>query len=335
MLVFSAVFISGFSEPKAAVKDAAPGADSVAGQSSLHEIAEYRDEWFDNKRDRVVPVKIYYPADIREKCPVIIFSHGLGGSRDGYVYLGEYWARHGYVSVHLQHRGSDREIWEDKDNPRRELAKAANFENSVARARDVSFAIDYINFIADYQVSSPVHDIVDPEHLGVAGHSFGAQTTLLISGVPLGRFGRKNLDYHDDRVSAAVALSPAPPRQRKYINEFYEQVRIPVMHMTGTEDVSPLDKSVGPEDRRIPFDHINKSDQYLLVLNGGDHMVFSGRGNHNDRPGDAAMQQIVAEVSTAFWDACLRDDPQAKYHLQHEVSKETAGAASFEMKTAK
>ena len=39
--------------------------------------------------------------------PVVLFSHGLGGSREGYGYLGSYWAAHGYVAVHLQHIGSD------------------------------------------------------------------------------------------------------------------------------------------------------------------------------------------------------------------------------------
>ena len=38
---------------------------------------------------------------------MIVFSHGLGGTRDGYEYLGRHWASYGYVSVHLQHKGSD------------------------------------------------------------------------------------------------------------------------------------------------------------------------------------------------------------------------------------
>ena len=63
--------------------------------------------WHDKKRDRDVPVKIYYPKDVKGPVPLIIFSHGLGGSRDGYSYLGNEWASHGYVSAHVQHLGSD------------------------------------------------------------------------------------------------------------------------------------------------------------------------------------------------------------------------------------
>jgi predicted dienelactone hydrolase len=46
--------------------------------------------------------------------PVVLFSHGLGGSRTGSVFLGEHWAARGYVAVFLQHPGSDDSIWKDK-----------------------------------------------------------------------------------------------------------------------------------------------------------------------------------------------------------------------------
>src|ERR1044071_3671029 len=64
----------------------------------------------DASRNRDVPVKIYYPRskDPQEKFPVIVFSHGAGGSKDGYAYLGETWAQAGYVCVHPEHFGSDK-----------------------------------------------------------------------------------------------------------------------------------------------------------------------------------------------------------------------------------
>ena len=74
------------------------------------EVARF--EWTDAARHRSVPVKIYYPKSAG-RCPVIIMSHGLGGTRDGYEYLGRHWASHGYVSVHPQHVGSDDAVWKD------------------------------------------------------------------------------------------------------------------------------------------------------------------------------------------------------------------------------
>ncbi len=52
-------------------------------------------EWTDGTRKRVVPVKIYFPTKVEPPAPVIVFSHGTGGSREGYGYLGKFWASHG------------------------------------------------------------------------------------------------------------------------------------------------------------------------------------------------------------------------------------------------
>src|SRR5882672_6583070 len=90
---------------------AAPQPPAASAQTNAVEIARYT--WHDAKRDRDVPAKIYFPKSGNGPFPVIIFSHGLGGSREGYEYLGQYWASHGYVSVHLQHAGSDDAIWRE------------------------------------------------------------------------------------------------------------------------------------------------------------------------------------------------------------------------------
>src|ERR1700722_1072373 len=78
-----------------------------------------RYDWHDSKRDRDIPVKIYFPKTGEGPFPVIIFSHGLGGSREGYAYLGNHWASHGYISVHVQHLGSDSAVWQDVAPPKR------------------------------------------------------------------------------------------------------------------------------------------------------------------------------------------------------------------------
>ena len=52
-------------------------------------------DWFDSQRQRKVPAKLYLPADkrIAGSVPLVVFSHGIGGSRDGYSYLGHYFAK--------------------------------------------------------------------------------------------------------------------------------------------------------------------------------------------------------------------------------------------------
>src|SRR5579883_1704265 len=112
-----------------------------------NQVAVVRYTWVDAKRHRDVPVKIYYPKTGGGRIPVTVFSHGLGGSREGYEYLGNYWASHGYVSVHLQHIGSDDSVW--KGLPPEEIMPALRqavlaIHNSVNRPLDVKFVLDQL-----------------------------------------------------------------------------------------------------------------------------------------------------------------------------------------------
>ena len=58
----------------------------------------------DSPRNRDIPVKIYYPGHVAGSLPVIIFSHGYGGSDQGYEYLGRGWADAGYIVILPTHR---------------------------------------------------------------------------------------------------------------------------------------------------------------------------------------------------------------------------------------
>ena len=80
--------------------------------------------WFDPERDRTVPVRIYYPDGEDRKFPVIVFSTGLGRSRDDCAYLGLHWAGCGYVVVSVQHPGSDEQARQRTLRPKKELQKA-------------------------------------------------------------------------------------------------------------------------------------------------------------------------------------------------------------------
>ena len=46
-------------------------------------------DWTDTQRDRPVPVRLYLP-ERGGPVPLMLFSHGLGGSRLGYSYLGRH-----------------------------------------------------------------------------------------------------------------------------------------------------------------------------------------------------------------------------------------------------
>ena len=88
----------------------------------------------DGARKRDIPIRVYLPA-ARGPAPVVLFSHGLGGSREGNAYLGNHWSARGYVVVFLQHPGSDTAEWKDKPLGQRMAAmqEAAGASNYLLR----------------------------------------------------------------------------------------------------------------------------------------------------------------------------------------------------------
>lgn len=284
-------------------KDAGPYAVEVLTQ-----------DWHDAKRDRDVPVKIYYPKSDGTSFPVIVFSHGLGGSREGYGYLGRHWASHGYVSVHVQHKGSDTEAW--KGNPAQPMKgmkqAAANPMNAIARPLDVRFAIDQMERMN--RLEGPLRGLLNLGEIGMAGHSFGAFTTLAVAGEVFVLGQKREAVLADPRVKAAIPMSAPVPKKSDQFDQIFGKIKIPCFHMTGTLDNSPIGETSAAE-RRVPFDHIRGCDQYLVTFEGGDHMIFSGRlaGRLNRK--DALFQGLICMSTTAFWDAYLRGDVKAKAWL--------------------
>ena len=291
---------------------AAAGQIPRAGSQPLpgsYAVDTVRYDWFDAARNREVPVKIYYPASHgggSALFPVIIFSHGLGGSREGYQYLGEYWAAHGCVSVHLQHIGSDRAVFNGVgllDLKEAMIMALADPQNTINRARDVSFAIDQLERLN--ATNSPLQSKLDLNRIGIAGHSFGAQTALVAVGEQLPVL-MENLA--DRRIKAAIAMSVPVPEG---VAPMLDDIRVHVFVMSGTEDVG----FTRAEDRRVPFDRILTAGTALVIFNGVDHMTFSGHPGLRGREKDGKFQPLICVATTAFWDAHLRGDPQAQNWL--------------------
>jgi predicted dienelactone hydrolase len=301
-------------------------------------------DWKDAKRKRTVPVEIYYPDTPDGKFPVIIFSHGLGGSRQGYAYLGEHWASYGYVCVHLQHMGSDNAIWQGV--PATEMMAAMRKalvkpENSLNRPPDVRFAIDQLEQLD--QDDPLFKGRLDLDHIGMAGHSFGAFTTLAIAGEVFVSPGGLEFSRPDPRVKAAIAMSESVPQDPQQWDKTFAKIAIPMMHMTGTLDDGPVGDTKAA-DRRVPFDRIPATTpQYLVIFQGGDHMVFSGRGlaggpmAGNGNPAmDPTFQVLIQQSTTAFWDAYLKSDEKAQKWLADGGCKAMLGQhATLEVKGVK
>jgi len=304
-----------------------PSAPSLApwGERGPLAVESRLEEWHDAQRDRDVPVKLWFPKldAVQGALPIVLFSHGLGGTRENYAYFGEHVASHGYVSVHLQHVGSDDAAWRDQPRPLRAMERAASDPaNIIGRPLDVSFAIDELTRLAA-DPQWPLHGRLDLARIAIAGHSFGAFTALAAAGrkfvLPLGR----ERPLGDARVKACVAMS-APATDREKSNGSYDDVVIPCLHLTGTKDTSPIGDTTA-EQRRIPYDTSPNCERWLLILKDADHGAF-GDSVLGDRRRDPAHHPLILAASTAFLDATLKGDAKARAWLSDGGYAEALGA---------
>lgn len=309
----------------------AQGGEEEAGDNGepnfeAAEIAIEDGTFVDNSRGRSVPWRLYFPRQATTApAPVVIFSHGLGGSREAAPYLGQALAEGGYWGLFIQHQGSDIRLVESASGPeevRSLLLKSLHDpSNMVNRFLDVPFVMDELERLNWEQGS--YQDRFDLKRIGIAGHSYGARTVLAVAGQAIGPM---NASYKDTRIRAAVALSPSGGRGMNDSEvvppEAYSAIDIPILHITGTEDRLPLGggEDFDPYIRTLPFQYIPNDDQYLIVLHGAEHDDFSST-RQGRRVSGNRYTMLTAEASLLFFDAYLRDSESAGINLRNHLAE--------------
>lgn len=266
----------------------------------------------DTARQRELPLQVYLPA-AAAPAPVLVFSHGLGGSRRNNAYLGRHWAARGYAVVHLQHPGSDTAVWQESapTERRRTLRQAASARNLLLRIQDVRALLDQLERWNATR-GHPLAGRLDLARVGMSGHSFGAITTQAVSGET---FASGRHTPADPRIKAALAFSPSSPR-RGSAEAAFGQVAIPWLLMTGTRDVAAIG-NIDLASRLSVYPALPPGGKYELVLDGAEHSAFGDR----PLPGESGQRnpnhhRAILAISTAFWDAWLKGDPAARAWLE-------------------
>ena len=126
--------------------------------------------------------------------PLVIVSHGGGGSHVGYRTITQHLARSGYIVAALKHPGDN---FEDQ-------SLSDTLENLENRPRHVGLTIDAV--AADSEFAG----VVQSDNVAVIGHSMGGYTALaLAGGIPWAREGQQVAVTPDPRVRALVLFAPA------------------------------------------------------------------------------------------------------------------------------
>ena len=279
--------------------------------------------WHAAVRDRDVPVTLRWPEGAPGRLPVVLVSHGLGGTRNAYEWLGRHLAGHGYVCVHLEHVGSNFESVRGKGLRSRDAALDAK-----ERPADVSFALDRL---ADLDRDHPaLKGRLDLDRVAIAGHSYGAYTAMACVGAkvsfpPLLR----DPDFRDARLKAAVVLSPQPAGTLGFREDSWKDLVVPVLYVTGTRDAAMDVKD--PALRRYAFDHGPAKDSWFLDIEGANHMTFAGLLD----PDLDEHLRWARQAVTAFLDGSLRGDAAAKAWLgSGALGRLSGGKATVAHRTA-
>lgn len=311
----------------------------------------------DEARDKSLELRVRVPVgDAPEGgWPLIVFSHGAGGSKTAFGELLDHLASHGFASIAPTHADSialRRREGEDVGRlgtaaGRERLRRDVRLGDRVA---DCVLVLDQMaNIAEEVRKSGGPELVINKERVAIGGHSAGAFTTQLASGVKaraagIGKRGLGFTSIADPRFKAAIVISGQGTTSRILGEESWSDVAVPMLVMAGSLDTSPPEMGrETPESRQEPFTRARGEQRggppaYLLFIDGATHGSYQGKSvgrllGEQPTTEPAQIQRAVATSSLLFLRAHLLGDADAKEQLrQPRMDDMIPGKVRFEHK---
>ena len=285
------------------------------------------------KLDKQLPIRIAYP-DAEGQFPVIVFSHGMGSKGDMYKGFTDFWASHGYVVIQPTHIDSRSLGFEIKSENLREMYSQM-LHVSVTRRQDMSFILDSLGLIQE--MVPDLKGKMDTSNLVAAGHSMGAATAMLVSGMKLVNPMDGSEESSDENRFKALLMISDPGTMSLMPKDPWIGVKIPTFISTGTNDFS----EVGSTRVKSPFKYQvpeglteSSAPHHYVFIEGADHYL-GGLICRTDVPGpfQYAALKIAAAPSTTFLEAYIGNNSEAKRVMQFgNLESVTSGQATLTVK---
>ncbi len=302
----------------------------MIGNSILfHLIDENRTEFYTNDQNhpwRELMIRVWYPADSdnvnmisdeQQHYPLLIFSHGLGGTFNGdsYATLCQACVNAGYIVVSLSHSYASKPV--QLSDGRMTSYKLAEVAKRYASGDEIQEWCADIAYVLDQccvwknDSQSILYNRIDINKIGIIGHSFGGAAAVCMC-------------RNDNRIKAAINLDG--PLRGKDVHIPFDK---PLLFILGSRlpySISLLTHSVLTND--IAWSHALYSqeifainaliagmthDRYKIIIEGIRHTTFSDEIFMQQTPLDSVLidpymaQSIISSYIIDFFDFYLKE----------------------------
>ena len=303
---------------------------------------------FPGSPERRMAVEVWYPAGApggeaaRDApldgsggpYPLIIFAHGVGSNRLLTASFTRHLASHGYVVA-------------APDFPLTSSSApgGATLADLPSQPADVSFVIDRM-LAFNEEPGNRFAGAINPDAIGLGGHSYGAFTSLLTA-------------YGADRDARIKAVLPMAASGCVIDAAAVGDTSVPIMVMAGSADLI-----VPASESRVAYD-LAHAPKYWVELTGGGHVRYAdadiddaavvagvrglveravptgpdaprifGCAARNEPSGEPIsidrQHELMRAFATPFFDAYLKGSDEAKRFLQEGVPPLPPGAVLYE-----
>ncbi|MCB0962780.1 MAG: dienelactone hydrolase family protein [Acidimicrobiales bacterium] len=233
--------------------------------------------------DRTLVTTIAHPTS-GGPYPLIVLSHGWGGDPGEFTETLPTWAADGFVVAAPAFPLTNGNNPTHDDN-------VLDVENQPG---DVSFVIDQV-LAANDDEAGPLHGLVDPESIGLVGHSLGGATTWATS---------FNTATRDPRIDSTVIFAgvviPMPG------GEFEFDSGLPLLVFHGDADDTPMDQGRDAYEQAV-------APKWYVTLLGATHVP-----PFTDDP--SPYDDLVTRTVLDFWHGTLDGDEAALARVTEDAT---------------
>lgn len=148
--------------------------------------------------------------------------------------------------------------------------------------------------------------------IAAAGHSYGANTTMLAIGAKVARAEQTTSGLADPRIKAAIVISAPPFYGETDLKSILQGITVPSLHITATADDIQIPGYYSPASDRVSvFEAMGGAFKTLAVFTGGSHSMFTDRLGTGGAELNPKVKTATRDLSLAFLQTIFENKPEA------------------------